>query len=753
MVENSYVAFGSIATLDPISGDGYILIKNSEEKVFIEKRFNDRDLLIFNLLGNEEFKFKYKNIDNKNVFITYLVNDEDQLEIKEKVLIRYANKFSLSEINVQELVKNLGFTQKGTMAFLESLKLKKSLDYRITGPGQFAISIKSKSIQHTPKNETLLNPLQQLYKNAEKLTRIQNIEFQKSMNIDSLRKQFLEKSWDEVIHIINQRIEIDKSTLLKEITEAGMSDKSFIEIRKSNDEKEREDNYFLYGFRETNKERTQRLKKKEQKALKKEKQLALEREKNKKETGKLETNEERAKRENIAKYLSSQEKEREHQERKLALEREKNKKETGKLETNEERAKRENIAEIIVVNADKIDAQRNKKIKKARNKNVRQFDEKINYEEYINKIFRGEKSTYPNKRSLVNSLTEGMIVSGHVVNISDRGIWVLLGGYTALLPSELSNESRPNLMRGDLIGAKVYKINKKNLQITLQSVNSVTKIDKGQLSIEELASELKINPTKLRKWLRDNYPRKAEDKNKKWVLNNLIINDARNAFNLKPTTSTKKPSTSKKTTVKKSTTSTKKPSTSKKTTVKKSTTSTKKPAEDIEPISPSLVPYYDLSSAFHRAELHNKNKNSTKLFAYYVKEALVKYGKDETSLTFPSNKNKFRLINSGIESAWINNMGLMTVVINDYNTSEELKYLIKNYVHINLRKDAYKKFPAAVPLFIPHISVKRHSKVLKKSFDIFLDQVYKTGKNPWKKYHDKRIIDLLNLVLFRKIKS
>ena len=696
MVENNDVAFGSIATIDPISGDGYILLQNSEEKVFIEKRLNDRDLLIFNLLGDDEFKFKYKKIDNKKIFINYLVNDEDQLEIKEKVLIRYAIKFSLSEINVQELTEDLGFTQKGTMAFLESLKQKKSLDYRITGPGQFAISIKSKSIQYTSKNETLLNPLQQLYKNAEKLTRIQNIEFQKSMNIDSLRKQFLEKSWDEVIHIINQRIEIDKTTLLKEINEAGMSDDSFIEIRKSNDEKEREDNYFLYGFRETNKERTQRLKKKEQEALKKE--------------------------------------------RKLALERERNKKETGKLETNEERAKRENIAEIIVVNADKIDERRKIEAsttakRKTRNKNARQFEEKINYEEYINKIFRGEKSTYPNKRSLVNSLSVGMIVSGHVVNISERGIWVLLGGYTALLPIELSNESIPNLMRGDVIGAQVYKINKKNLQITLQSVNSVTKIDKGQLSIEELASELKINPTKLRAWLRENYPRKVEDKNKKWVLNNLIITDARNAFNLKSTTAAKKPA------------STKKPP------VKKSTAAAKNSAEDSEPISPSLVPYYNLSSAFHSAELHNKNKNSTKLFAYYVKEALVKYGKDETSLTFPSNKNKFRLINSGIESAWINNMGLMTVVINDYNTSEELKYLIENYVDVNLRKNAYKKFPEAVPLFIPHKSVKRHSKVLKKSFDIFLDQVYKTGKNPWKKYHDKRIIDLLNLVLFREIKS
>ena len=740
MVENNDVAFGSIATIDPISGDGYILLQNSEEKVFIEKRLNDRDLLIFNLLGDDEFKFKYKKIDNKKIFINYLVNDEDQLEIKEKVLIRYAIKFSLSEINVQELTEDLGFTQKGTMAFLESLKQKKSLDYRITGPGQFAISIKSKSIQYTSKNETLLNPLQQLYKNAEKLTRIQNIEFQKSMNIDSLRKQFLEKSWDEVIHIINQRIEIDKTTLLKDINEAGMSDNSFIEIRKSNDEKEREDNYFLYGFRETNKERTQRLKKKEQEALKKEKKLALERERNKKETGKLETNEERAKRENIAKNLSSQEKERKQQERKLALERERNKKETGKLETNEERAKRENIAEIIVVNADKIDERRKIEAsttakRKTRNKNARQFEEKINYEEYINKIFRGEKSTYPNKRSLVNSLSVGMIVSGHVVNISERGIWVLLGGYTALLPIELSNESIPNLMRGDVIGAQVYKINKNNLQITLQSVNSVTKIDKGQLSIEELASELKINPTKLRAWLRENYPRKAEDKNKKWVLNNLIITDARNAFNLKSTTAAKKPA------------STKKPP------VKKSTTAAKNSAEDSEPISPSLVPYYNLSSAFHSAELHNKNKNSTKLFAYYVKEALVKYGKDETSLTFPSNKNKFRLINSGIESAWINNMGLMTVVINDYNTSEELKYLIENYVDVNLRKNAYKKFPEAVPLFIPHKSVKRHSKVLKKSFDIFLDQVYKTGKNPWKKYHDKRIIDLLNLVLFREIKS
>ena len=172
----------------------------------------------------------------------------------------------------------------------------------------------------------------------------------------------------------------------------------------------------------------------------------------------------------------------------------------------------------------------------------------------------------------------------------------------------------------------------------------------------------------------------------------------------------------------------------------------KKPAVK-KPIS--SIPLWDY---FYKSKLDSEHKASTRLFAHYVKKALDEFGKEETALTFPANKNKIRLINCGIESAWIDGSGLLTVVINDHNTSVDVKHLIDTYVKFELRNNAYKKLPVAVPLFIPHEGIKKHTKTLKKAFEVFLSQASTTGKNPWKKYNDDRILELLNSVLLKKIK-
>ena len=39
-----------------------------------------------------------------------------------------------------------------------------------------------------------------------------------------------------------------------------------------------------------------------------------------------------------------------------------------------------------------------------------------------------------------------MIVSGKVENISNRGVWVALGGYKAFMPKEFLNHQHKNLL-------------------------------------------------------------------------------------------------------------------------------------------------------------------------------------------------------------------------------------------------------------------------------------------------------------------
>ena len=617
-------AIGKVTAFDPVTKEGIIYIKDTKENVIIQDRANKKDPLIFTLLEGDEFKFRYAEAKDKKVYISHLLNDDDQTHIKEIVLIRYALKFNLIEVRVQDLVEKLGFIQKGTMEFLQKLKSKGSLDYRITGPGVFAIDIKSKDITVQNENKIHLSPIQQLYQKADSLSKHQYIEFQKAMDIDSLRLKFLEISWDEIVIILNKRHEINLNENNKNLNTTDNLKNS--KTNKNTDELERDQNLFQFGIAETNKERDLRFEQLRKEKEAKELQLNNQRELNKLATGFFETNQEREKREKLEILIAKKKKEEEEREKELLNEKKKNFDETGIYETNKERTTRELSAETILVDPDEIDA---------RNKRRQYSDQK--------KIF-------------VKKLKIGDYLKAEIINITDNVYWVEVNGFKAMIPRKLVLSYQGEFKSGETISTEVVGIDYKRLHITL-----------------------------------------------------------------KP--SAKKPAA-------------KKPAAKK--------PAAKKPAAKQN--SNKLELFFDNSS------LLDKNKSSTKLFGDYVKSALKIYGAIETSLTFPANKKKIRLINSGIESGWLNEEGLMTVVVNDYNTTAELLFLINKYVQPKDRSNCYRKLPEAVPLFLEHELVRQHKKTLKKNFEIFLEYAHKTGKNPWKKFHDPEVITYLNKVQIAKIK-
>jgi len=631
-------AIGKVTAFDPVTKEGIIYIKDTKENVIIQDRANKKDPLIFTLLEGDEFKFRYAEAKDKKVYISHLLNDDDQTHIKEIVLIRYALKFNLIEIRVQDLVEKLGFIQKGTMEFLQKLKSKGSLDYRITGPGVFAIDIKSKDITVQNENKIHLSPIQQLYQKADSLSKHQYIEFQKAMDIDSLRLKFLEISWDEIVIILNKRHEINLNENNKNLNTTDNLENS--KTNKNTDELERDQNLFQFGIAETNKERDLRFEQLRKEKEAKELQLNNQRELNKLATGFFETNQEREKREKLEILIAKKKKEEEEREKELLNEKKKNFDETGVYETNKERTTRELSAETILVDPDEIDA---------RNKRRQYSDQK--------KIF-------------VKKLKIGDYLKAEIINVTDNVYWVEVKGFKAIIPRKLVLSYQGEFKSGENILTEVVGIDYKRLHITLKPA-------------------------------------------------------AKKPAAKKP--AAKKPAA-------------KKPA-AKKPAAKKP--AAKKPAAKQN--SNMLEIFFDNFS------LLEKNKSSTKLFGDYVKSALKIYGPIETSLTFPANKKKIRLINSGIESGWLNQEGLMTVVINDYNTTAELLFLINKYVQPSNRSNCYRKLPEAVPLFLEHELVKQHKRTLKKSFEIFLEYTQKTGKNPWKKFHDPEIIEYLNKVQRAKI--
>ena len=694
MNKSNNIMVGVLSSFDTISQSGEIEIIDSGEVVHISKKYNLINPIFFELVGKLEFQFTYTEAANKYFFQTHLINNLDQKDLKKKILINFIARKQSNSITIQELVEQIGLVRDGTRTLFEELQEEKILNYRIVGQGEIIVNLlsgKEQVLEDKVRNFSI----EELYTLSTKLPNLQRIEFQKSMDIDNIRLKFLNSSWDEIVEIINIRLEINQKEYIKDIKSFDLNNNLVNSLdSQSSEDIERDENLLTFGIAETNAERDSRLEKQRKEREAKAKAIEDEKEKNQVETGYLETNLERTQREKKEKILEERRIAIEQQEKKLIKEREANYAETGIYESDNERIQRENLSESIEVDVDLL----NKKRK------------------------YGDK-----KRQFVKNLNIGDALEAEIMHTTDKVYWVEVDGIKAMMPKVVVRSHLGEFKKGEIIPVEVMNLDLKRLHITLKPISRnkqrkpATKkpIAKKVLKITptNLAEELGINPKSLRAWLRINFERPIEAKNTRWYLSDKEIKAAKQHF-----TKTKKPAV-------------KKPAV-KKPAVKKPAVKTKD---------------FKLHNFFETYLLSSSNRQATKLFGEYTKKALKVYGSDETSLTFPANKKKVRLINSGIESAWINTEGLMTVVINDHHTSAELLNLIDKFVEQKNRKNCYKKLPEAVPLFIEHKFIKQHKSTLKKSFDIFLKYCEKTGKNPWKKYHEPEIVNHLNKVQLKNI--
>ena len=642
MIKENNTQVGVLTSFDNISNTGEIKILDTDDKVYISEKYSLINLLFFELVGELEFQFTFTEFGNKNYFQTHLINSPDQKELKKEILKKFITKKKSDSLTIKELVEQIGFVRDGTRALFEQLQKEKFLNYRVIGQGEIKIDL---LINNKDKLEKKVNnfSIEELYTLSNKLPLLQKIEFQNSMDIDNIRRKFLTLSWDEIIEVINLRLEINQEEYKKDIKNFVL-DNDFVDIHdnQSSEDIERDENLFNFGIAETNKERDRRLEKQRKEREVKAKAIKAEKEKNQVETGYLETNSERLEREKKEKILEEKRIEIEQHENKLIKEREANYAETGIYESDTERSQRENLSESIKVDVDQLNKRRK----------------------------YGDK-----KRQFVRNLKIGDPLEAEIIHVTEKVYWVEVDGIKAMMPKVVVSSHLGDFKKGETVPVEVINLDLNRLHITLK-------------------------PT-------------SKNKQKKPAVKKPAV---------------KKPAV-------------KKPA-------------VKKPAVKKPAVKKPAVKTKDskLHDFFETYLLSSKNKQTTKLFGEYTKKAVKIYGAEETSLTFPANKKKVRLINSGIESAWINSEGLMTVVINDHNATADILSLIDKFVEHKNRKNCYKKLPEAVPLFIPHELVKQHKSTLKKSFDIFLKYCEKTGKNPWKKYHDPEIVGYLNRVQLNKIK-
>ena len=621
MNKSNNILVGVLSSFDAISQSGEIEIVDSDEIVHISKKYSLINPIFFELVGELEFQFTYTESANKFFFQTHLINNLDQKALKKKILINFIARKKNNSITIQELVDQIGLVRDGTRALFEELQKEKVLNYRIVGQGEIIVNLlssKEQILEEKVKNFSI----EELYMLSTKLPDLQRIEFQKSMDIDNIRLKFLNSSWEEITKIINLRLGVTQEEYLEDLKSINSTNEVVRKIvNQSPEDIERDENLLNFGIAETNAERDSRLEKQRKEREAKEKAIQDEKKKNHAETGHLETDLERANREEKEKILEERRIANEKQEQKLLEERKANFAKTGIYESNDERTQRENLSESIEVDVDLLNKRRK----------------------------YGDK-----KRQFVKNLNIGNRLEAEIIHITEKAYWVEVDGIKAMIPRAVVSSHLGEFKKGEIVPVQVINLDLKRLHITLKPI--------------------------------------SENAQKK--------------------PAAKKPAA-------------------------------KKPAAKNKESK--------LDDFFEVHLLSSRNKQSTKLFGEYTKKALKFYGADETSLTFPANKKKVRLINSGIESAWINSEGLMTVVINDHNTSADLLNLIDKFVEQKNRKNCYKKLPEAVPLFIEHEFIKQHKSTLKKSFDIFLKYCETTGKNPWKKYHEPEIVKYLNKVQLKNI--
>ncbi len=138
-------------------------------------------------------------------------------------------------------------------------------------------------------------------------------------------------------------------------------------------------------------------------------------------------------------------------------------------------------------------------------------------------------------------------------------------------------------------------------------------------------------------------------------------------------------------------------------------------------------------------------KDALSFFIRLIKKN-IKHNGEEWSVTLPKNKkNTIRLNNFGLEGSYINDKGIMVVMMqnNQGKSSVNIKYLIDKFVSIKNKKGKYLKIPEAVPAFLDFYQLKGKKSALFSGYCNFFEEAKKTGKNSWKNAHSTIAINQL----------
>ena len=137
--------------------------------------------------------------------------------------------------------------------------------------------------------------------------------------------------------------------------------------------------------------------------------------------------------------------------------------------------------------------------------------------------------------------------------------------------------------------------------------------------------------------------------------------------------------------------------------------------------------------------------DALKFFIRFIGKNIKENG-NEWSISVPKNKkNTIKLYNNGLEGAYINDKGLMVVLLSpDGKSSADLKYLIDRHVPVKDRQGKYTKVPKAVPLFLTFSQTQGKKKLLYSGYCEFFKEAVLTGTNKWKNAHSEYAIKRLS---------
>jgi len=154
------------------------------------------------------------------------------------------------------------------------------------------------------------------------------------------------------------------------------------------------------------------------------------------------------------------------------------------------------------------------------------------------------------------------------------------------------------------------------------------------------------------------------------------------------------------------------------------------------------------------AIIDSGGKDGLQFFTRLIKKN-IKDNPSEWSVSLPKNKkNMVRLNNFGLEGSYINDEGIMIVVTKSQNKKNyELDYLIDKFVPAKNKQGKYAKLPMAIPLFLDFKNLKGKKTVIYSAYVDFFEQAKKTGKNSWKKAHDKGFITELSKALNEELEQ